>query len=295
MREVSSMASVAQWSNSRASRSWSLGLLFAYVLACVALVPVPSLFAQDAAKKDAPPAEAPAAEAPPADADKADTGSPAAEAPPVKKSLLVWAIQASGPIGLFLLCLSVYFTALVIKLFMELRLSEAVPAALVEKLENAIKDRKFQEAYDACRDNESFLARLVRTGVANLPNGRAEAKEAMQTTQDEVVTSMEARISYLAIIGTLGPMIGLVGTIAGMIASFQEIATAAGTQPKPEKVAEGISTALFITLEGVSLSVPAIFFFALFRNRIAQMAMESSKVADRTITALLSAAKQNKG
>jgi biopolymer transport protein ExbB len=288
------MASVAQWSNSRARRSWSLGLLFAYILACVALVPVPSLLAQDAAKKDAPPAEAPAAEAPAAEAPRADTVAPAAETPPAKKSLLRWAIEASGPIGLFLLCLSVYFTALVIKLFMELRLSEAVPAALVEKLENAIKDRKFQEAYDACRDNESFLARLVRTGVANLPNGRAEAKEAMQATQDEVVTSMEARISYLAIIGTLGPMIGLVGTIAGMIASFQEIATAAGAQPKPEKVAEGISTALFITLEGVSLSVPAIFFFALFRNRIALMAMESAKVADRTITALLSAAKQTK-
>ena len=58
------------------------------------------------------------------------------------------------------------------------------------------------------------------------------------------------KISYLAIIGTLGPMIGLVGTIWGMIMSFQEIATAAGAQPRPEKVAEGISTALFITLEG---------------------------------------------
>jgi biopolymer transport protein ExbB len=105
---------------------------------------------------------------------------------------------------------------------------------------------------------------------------------------------METRISYLAIIGTLGPMIGLVGTIAGMIASFQEIATAAGSQPRPDKVAEGISTALFITLEGVSLSVPAIFFFAFFRNRIAKIAMESNRVADRTISALLAAAKQTK-
>ena len=113
--------------------------------------------------------------------------------------------------------------------------------------------------------------------MANLPNGRTEAKEAMNATQDEMVTGLEAKISYLAIIGTLGPMIGLVGTIAGMIASFQEIATAAGAQPKPEKVAEGISTALFITLEGVSLSVPAIFFFAMFRNRIAQMALESAQ------------------
>ena len=292
------MASVSAtwWSTGRSRRAWSLGLFVAYVLACATLVPAPSLFAQDP-KKDAP-AEAPKAE-PVVDAPKAEAAAPAAaaetSAPAAKKSLLRWAIDASGPIGLFLLCLSIYFTALVVKLFMELRVSEAVPAPLVDKLENAIKDRKFQEAYDACRDNDSFLARLVRTGVANLPNGRAEAKEAMNITQDEVVTTMEAKISYLAIIGTLGPMIGLVGTIAGMIASFQEIANAVDAQPKPAKVAEGISTALFITLEGVSLSVPAIFFFAFFRNRIAQMAMESAKVADRTITALLSAAKQNKG
>ena len=275
----------------------SLALFVAYVVGCVTFAPLPSiLFAQDMPKDEpaaAAPADAPADAAPVAN----EAAAPAADttnAAPQKKSLLRWAIDASGPIGLFLLCLSVYFTALVIKLFMELRLSEAVPVGLVEKLETAIKDRKFQEAYDACRDNDSFLARLVRSGVANLPNGRAEAKEAMNATQDEVVTGMESRISYLAIIGTLGPMIGLVGTIIGMIASFQEIATASGAQPKPEKVAEGISTALFITLEGVSLSVPAIFFFAFFRNRIAVMAVESAKVADRTIVALLAAAKQPK-
>ena len=156
------------------------------------------------------------------------------------------------------------------------------------------RSKKFQEAYDACRDNESFLARLVRTGIANLPNGRPEAKEAMNAMTEEIVTGMEQRISYLAIIGQLGPMIGLVGTIWGMIMSFQEIATAAGSQPKPEKVAEGISTALFITLEGVSLSVPAIFFFAFFRNRIALMTMEATQVADRTINSLVAAAKQAK-
>ena len=276
------MSTVAMVPPRPRGRRWSMALLVAGWLACLAWTPMPSASGQDE-KKDA----APAADAP---AEPAAAGEPAP--PQAKKSLLRWAIEASGPIGFFLLCLSIYFTALVIKLFMELRVSEAVPTALVEKLEAAIKEKKFQEAYDACRDNESFLARMVRSGVANLPNGRAEAKEAMNDTQDEVVTAMEARISYLAIIGTLGPMIGLVGTIAGMIASFQEIATAAGSQPKPEKVAEGISTALFITLEGVSLSVPAIFFFAFFRNRIAVMAMETAKVADRTISALIAAAKQ---
>ena len=289
------MANARFTSTDRGRRAWSLVGFAAYLAVCLTFAPIPStstLFAQDAAKTAPAAAANPAAAAAPAEA-AAPAGDSQAN-PAAKRSLLKWAIDASGPIGFFLLCLSIYFTALVIKLFMELRVSEAVPASLVEKLEVAIKDRKFQEAYDVCRDNDSFLARLVRSGVANLPNGRTEAKEAMNATQDEIVTSMEARISYLAIIGTLGPMIGLVGTIAGMIASFQEIATAAGAQPKPEKVAEGISTALFITLEGVSLSVPAIFFFAMFRNRIALMAMESAKVADRTIVALLAAAKQPK-
>jgi len=205
--------------------------------------------------------------------------------------LLRLAIRASGPIGFFLLLLSIYFTALVIRLFMEFRVTEAVPTPLVERLEAAIRDKKFQDAYDVCKDNDSFLARLVRTGIANLPNGRADAKEAMVEASEEIVTNYEMKISYLAVIGTLGPMIGLVGTIWGMIMSFKEIATAAGAQPRPEKVAEGISTALFITLEGVTLSVPAIFFFAFFRNRIAQMTMEATRVADRTINSLVAAAK----
>ncbi len=206
----------------------------------------------------------------------------------------MWFIEAAGPIGVFLVCISVYMVQLLIRLFMEMKISEAVPPALVEKLDAAIKERKFQEAYDACRDNESFLARLVRTGIANLPNGRPEAKEAMNMTAEEVVTGMEQRIGYLATIGQLGPLIGLVGTIIGMIMSFQEIAMAAGSQPKPEKVAEGISTALVITLLGITLSVPAIFFFALFRNRVALMTMEATRAADRVINSLVSAAKAAK-
>jgi biopolymer transport protein ExbB len=277
---------------------WLWFTMVSTVLVWLAAGGLGSVGAQEPPKADAPaaPKEAPPAKddapAPPAGDAAPKAAAPASgTTPPARENMLSWAIRASGPIGVFLLGLSIYFTALVLRLFMELRVSEAVPAILVDKLEVAIRDKKFQDAYDACKDNDSFLARLVRAGIANLPNGRTEARDAMQTTTEEVVTSLETRISYLAIIGTLGPMIGLVGTIWGMIMSFQEIATAGGSQPKPEKVAEGISTALFITLEGVSLAVPAIFFFAFFRNRIAQMTMEASRVADRTINSLVAAAK----
>jgi biopolymer transport protein ExbB len=283
-------------------RSWIGFALLSGCLLWLAGGEIRAVHAQDPAAKGeaaAGKAEEPAA-AGEAGADASRAGSAPAglpaegTAPPRRENMLQWAIRASGPIGLFLLCLSIYFTALVIRLFMEYRVSEAVPTSLVEKLEVAIRDKKFQEAYDVCKDNDSFLARLVRTGIANLPNGRPEAKEAMMAMSDEIVTGLDIKISYLATIGTLGPMIGLVGTVWGMILSFQEIATAAGAQPRPEKVAEGISTALFITLEGITLSVPAIFFFAFFRNRISQMTTEANKVADRTINSLVAAAKTTK-
>lgn len=279
----------------RRVRTWILASL-GWMMGLSLVVPyqTTAVWAQDQ-KKQAAKAEAPAVEKTDDAASKESAAAQDATASQPKKaapkSFLQWAWEASGYIGAFLVLISIVFTALVISLFMELRVSEAVPAALVDNLENLIKERKFQEAYDVCREDNSVLARLVRTGVANLPNGRAEAKEAMNTLSDEIVVTMESRISYLATIGTLGPMIGLVGTIWGMIHSFQEIATAGG-QPQADKVAEGISTALFITLEGVSLSVPAIFFFAFFRNRIAVIAMESAKVAERTINAFWNAAKQ---
>ena len=274
-------------SSSRSGRAWAWALFALGALVCLLVAPAPTVRAQDE-KKDA--AAEPAAPEPAA--------TPAASEgtePKAKTSMLVWAIKASGPIGGCLLIISVYMSAMIIRFFLEIKMVEAVPPALVEKIETAIKERKFQEVYDACRDNESFLARLVRTGIANLPNGRPEAKEAMNVMGEELVTNMETKVNYLALIGQLGPMIGLVGTIFGMIMSFQEIATAAGSQPKPEKVAEGISTALFITLEGVSLAVPAIFFYMFFKNRISLIHMEATKVADRVISSLVTAAKQAKG
>ena len=276
---------------SRSCRTWAL--LISAWLVVLTLAPTPRTLAQEPPAADAG-AGAPAeVEARPAGGGAA-ADDPTAAPAPARKSMLRWALEASGPIGVFILFLSIYFTALVIRLFLEFRISEAIPAALVEKLEANIKERKFQETYDVCRDDPSFLAKLVRTGIANLPNGRAEAKEVMNDVSEEVVVGMESRISYLATIGTLGPMIGLVGTIWGMILSFQELATAGG-QPRPEKLAEGISTALFITLEGVSLSVPAIFFYAFFRNRIAQISTEAAKVGDRTLNAFYAAVKQGQG
>ena len=79
----------------------------------------------------------------------------------------------------------------------------------------------------------------------------------MQEVGEEENMKLEHRLSYMALIGTLSPMIGLLGTVQGMISSFSVIANSSAT-PKPKELAEGISTALFTTMVGLAIAIPAI-------------------------------------
>src|SRR5262249_22311041 len=83
-------------------------------------------------------------------------------------------------------------------------------------------------------------------------------------------------------IGTLGPLLGLVGTVFGMIQSF--LVLGSGGTPDPAKLAEGISHALVVTLLGISLSVPAIFAHAYFSNRLTRIKHDVSNMADDLLT-----------
>ncbi|WP_152050034.1 MotA/TolQ/ExbB proton channel family protein [Tautonia marina] len=281
-----------------------LAALLTLPLLCVGtigLMPTVAMAQEDVPPPPAPePEGAPAPEAAPAPEPEPEASEPASaettSGSPVRtKSGLQWFIESSGIIGGLIIILSITLVAMIIRLFLEFRLKEAVPPQLVDLLDNAIREKKFQEAYDACREDNSFLARLVRTGVANMPNGRTEAKEAMNATAEEIVVDMESKNSYLGTIGTIAPMLGLLGTVLGMILAFQDLATVEGVQVDPTKLAGNISLALVTTFEGLIVSVPAIFFFAFFRNRIVFIATETTKIADRTINAFWQAAKQQQG
>lgn len=207
-------------------------------------------------------------------------GEEGAHAPP--KSRIWWFIHSSGVIGLFLLILSIYFIATVIRLFIELRMSVAAPPEEVAQCEQLLAEKKFQDIYDLTRNSPTFFARLVSSGIAELPAGLPEARELMDREAEAESVDMDRKISMLAVLGSLGPMIGLIGTLKGMIASFAVIALS-DTQLKSSEVAGGISEALLLTFEGVALAVPAIFFFAVFRNRVSHISVETLLLADQFI------------
>jgi biopolymer transport protein ExbB len=195
------------------------------------------------------------------------------------ETFLVWMARASGPIGVAILLMSIYLVALVVWMFLHYRTPVTAPSELITDVQDLLEQAKYNEAYHRLAEDHSFLARVLAAGVRKLPAGSAQAHRAMELANEEVTMKMEHRTTYLATVGTLGPMIGLVGTVYGMIMAFRVIAQA-GSSPQASDLARGISTALFATLEGIAISIPAIYFYALFRNRIARLSLEVGMTAE---------------
>jgi biopolymer transport protein ExbB len=155
----------------------------------------------------------------------------------------------------------------------------AIPRALVREVQEMLDQKMYSEAYHRLAGDRSLLARVLSAGVRKLPSGLPLAQRAMEMANEDETMRMEHRTTYLATVGTLGPMIGLVGTVYGMILAFRVIATE-GATPQASELAKGISTALFATLEGIAISIPAIYFYAMYRNRIARLSLEAGIVAE---------------
>ena len=214
----------------------------------------------------------------------------AAQQPQQRDSIFMWFIKVSGFIGFVILCLSVYFVATVARSFMELRLVTAMPPEVISRCEAMLEQRDFKGIFNVVKEDDSYFSRVLVTGITELPNGLSEARESMERVADLLTAEMEKKISMLAVLGTLGPMIGLLGTLKGMIASFSVIAMS-DVQLKASQVADGISQALVLTFEGVGLAVPAIFFYAVFRNRVSLISVTALTRADEFLRHFAQAAR----
>jgi biopolymer transport protein ExbB len=199
-----------------------------------------------------------------------------------RESLLEPIARASGPVfvvTLVIAAMSFYLIALVVWMALRYRTPVAVPSRLVREIQDLLDQTRYSEAYHRLLGDPSFLARVLAAGVRKLPSGLMQAQRAAELANEDTTMEMEHRTTYLATVGTLGPMIGLVGTVYGMIVAFRVIALE-GPSPQASELAGGISTALYSTLEGIAISIPAIFFYAFFRNRIARLSLEVGMAAE---------------
>jgi|694.fasta_scaffold00132_26 biopolymer transport protein ExbB len=251
------------------------------------------LYAQDeaaapaenaAAPADAAPADAAPADAAPADAAPAapagQPGAPAAKS----KSVLSWTFEALGlTYTIAFLVISFVFLALVVMVFISARRDNMCPADLIQAVEENLDSGNVQQAAELVANDESFLGQVLTAGFSRLDKGYAKAVEGMQEVGEEETMKLDHRLSYIALVGNISPMVGLLGTVDGMVRSFQVIATS-GSTPKPAELAAGISTALITTLVGLIIAIPAIAFFNIMRNRQQLLILEIGNASERIIS-----------
>lgn len=192
---------------------------------------------------------------------------------------LSWLIDALGIYLVVFLLISVALVSLMIMNFLAVRRSVVCPPDLIDAFQVHLDEKQYQEAYELAKADESFLGNVLAAGLSKVSSSYKHSVAAMQDVGAEENMKLDHRASYLALIGTLAPMIGLLGTVDGMIRSFYTIATA-GTSPDANKLAEGISTALLTTLVGLLIAIPAIAAYNIFKNMIQKLVLDVGITSD---------------
>ncbi len=202
-----------------------------------------------------------------------EEGDAAAAAPALKKSFIRWVYDAEGIFFFPQLGISIAVVALICTNFLATRRRLFLPEEFTRTFEGQVKDKKFKEAFELAKKEESFVGRLVAAGLQRLSVGYQEAIAAMEELGEEESMKHEHRLSYLALIGNIATLVGLLGTVWGMVAAFMVIGSS-DVAPKPSMLAQGVSQALVTTVLGLLQAIPAIIFFTVFKNRIAQLTLE---------------------
>ena len=190
------------------------------------------------------------------------------------ESYLVWYLKALGPIfapAFFIL--SVIFVTLVVLNWMAITRNSIMPQTMIDQFIAKLEEKNFQEAYEVAKANDSPQGKILAAGLAKMGNGYEAAQQAMSDVAEEEITRLEQRLGYVSVISGLAPMLGLLGTVYGMVASFNVIARSASA-PQANELAGGISTALITTEVGLFIAIPAVIFFEYLRNKLALLVLE---------------------
>jgi biopolymer transport protein ExbB len=188
-------------------------------------------------------------------------------------------VKAGGWIGHTIILCSIIGLSLTLTYAFQIRRDALVPPELLAHVQQLFEDEEYEEAYTILEATPCFLSSILTAGLAKLDEGWEEMASAMQETGDIETNKLNQKVGYLSLIAAVAPMLGLFGTVSGMIATFNVIALS-DVQPKPADLADGISEALVTTYEGLVVAIPMTVLFAVFRNRIASVLVEVAEITE---------------
>ena len=185
-------------------------------------------------------------------------------------------LEAGGMIGYVIMFLSFLMVALIVDYLLNIRRSTFIPLGLAEEVHKLLADRKFSDATKLCEKQPGFMGRVLLAGLQESQLGYTAIEKAMEDASAEQAARCYRRIEHLAVISTLAPMLGLMGTVWGMILAFMEFETKAN--PQISELAPGVYKALVTTLQGLGVAIPATAALAFFRSRVEELSMEATMV-----------------
>ena len=177
---------------------------------------------------------------------------------------------------------SITAIALIIEHGMTIRRIVLLPELSVAQIKTMFDERRFREALEFCQADPSFVSGVVHAGLIEAANGYEAMERAMGDAAEERTARLYRKIEYLNLLGNISPMLGLFGTVYGMMNAFGRIASMGG-KANPEDLAEGILLALVSTFAGLLVAIPALAAYAIYRNRIEQLSMEAALVAEELL------------
>jgi len=209
----------------------------------------------------------------------------ATPAPAAKPSSfgLVFSIIAENidPIFIVIVILSITGVTLIIQGFIQNRLSVFMPIETTNLIREMIAQRRFRDLLEYTETDPGFVSQAMNRALKRAPHFEA-MKEAMETSVSEQTAERFRKIEYLNIIGNLGPLLGLLGTVLGMIDAFEQMNLAGGSY-KPADLAGGISMALCHTFLGLLLAVPCLAAFGVLRTMVDRLTIRGALEAEELL------------
>ena len=185
------------------------------------------------------------------------------------------------PVFFTIIILSVVATSLIISSALRLRKASFYPDDTMNEMREMIEARKFKELIDFTEEDQTFVAKALNPALKRAPKF-SEMKEAMETAVGEQTAEHFRKIEYLNIIGNMGPLLGLMGTVLGMIDAFNAMNNAGGNAD-PAVLAGGISKALAHTFLGLFLAVPALAAFGILRTLVDRFTLKAALLSDELL------------
>ena len=213
----------------------------------------------------------------------------------VERSLLEYIMQG-GPIGMIILLISLAAVGMIVAQLLRVRRDRLAPEGLIGELRPMLAAHNVQGAIDLCMGQEpsSYVSRVLGlslTRAARSPFGMLELRSTVEEIGQLETDRLYRLTDGIGLIASIAPMLGLLGTVVGMVGAFDAITMADGPA-RPDELAGSISQALITTVLGLIVAIPCTSAYTYLRNRIDHLTTEIGEVIDELIAPIESASAQ---